>query len=208
MLVRLGEGFDTTFATQIDAIPGKSKKQSDQTVAVADLTDEQREHFQEVERLTAGARRTAKLAFPGETTRLREEFKVGIDTPKDLASELSRATAIQLACVKYATQLAAKGFIAADTTALDTAIKALDGVDVEQEATLDDRLDLTGEKTDAANALYHACLVIQNAARLQYPAKKDGTNATARARFLLDEFPPRDRIEPDGGTQGGATPAA
>lgn len=43
---------------------------------------------------------------------------------------------------------------------------------------------LTNEKTIAANALYAACVTLQNAARLQYPA------GTERARFFLEEFPP------------------
>ncbi len=67
-------------------------------------------------------------------------------------------------------------------------------------------------KIIAANALYEDCLTLQNAARLQYPAKIDTTgnaqNVTERARFLLEEFPPRDRSQPDGGTQGGDPPPA
>jgi hypothetical protein len=61
-----------------------------------------------------------------------------------------------------------------------------------------------------ANALYADCLTIQNAARLQYPAGTDAAgnakNITERARFLLEEFPPRDREKPDGGTQPSDTP--
>lgn len=66
---------------------------------------------------------------------------------------------------------------------------------------------MTNEKIITASDLYHDCLVVQNAARLEYPGGKDTTgsarNVSARARFLLDEFPPRDRSAPDGGTQGG-----
>ena len=46
---------------------------------------------------------------------------------------------------------------------------------------------------------------------LQYPCGTDAAgnakNITERARFLLNEFPPRDREKPDGGTQGGDTPS-
>ena len=58
-----------------------------------------------------------------------------------------------------------------------------------------------------ANALRADCLIIQNAARFQYPAGTDAAgnarNVSERAHFLLAEFPPRDRSQPDGGTQGG-----
>jgi hypothetical protein len=210
MAARLGAGFAADFEGKITAVTGKGTAQSGQTGTVADLTKEQREQFEEMERLTAGARRTARLAFPGDTTRLREEFQVGIDEPKTLAAETERAGKVHAACVRHATALSAKGWIATDTTALGEVVAALTGADLEQEEALDDRIGLTNEKIIAANALYEACLTIQNAARLQYPAKKDAQgnalNVTERARFLLDEFPPRDRSQPEGGTQGGGTP--
>jgi hypothetical protein len=39
------------------------------------------------------------------------------------------------------------------------------------------------------------------AARLQHPAG-NAKNVTARASFLLEEYPTRDREKTDGGTQG------
>ncbi len=100
------------------------------------------------------------------------------------------------ATLKYATDLQTKGWIPSGTTAL----AALAEVGTEQEQASDDRLGLTNEKIIAANALYAYCLTIQNAARLQYPAGNP-KNITEHARFLLEEFPPRDREKPDGGTQ-------
>ena len=64
------------------------------------------------------ARQTATLAFPGQTVKLHEEFQVGVSTPTDLASILSRAYII-LAALKKADNLAAlklKGWLDADTT--------------------------------------------------------------------------------------------
>jgi len=205
MAERLGEGFAAAFAEKIAAVPQAKHQQVGQITKISDLTDEQEAAFDEVERLTAGVRRTAKLAFPGDTTRLREEFQVGIDNSKSLAAELQRASIILASVKKYATALQAKGWVARDTTALETALGLLTGKDEEQEQAKDDKLNLTAEKT-AANALYLDCLAIQNAARLEYPAKVGGqpAHATERARFLLDEFPPRDRSEPDGGTQSAA----
>lgn len=130
----MDERLTTAFHGKIQALTGDAAAQSSQTGDIAELTLQQRQDFNEMERLAAGARRSAKLAFPGQSALLRAEFMVGGDD------------------------------------------------------------------------LYHDCLVIQNAARLQYPAQTDAygnaQNVTPRARFLLDESP-RDRSQPDGGTQGG-----
>ncbi len=210
MTARLGAGFAADFDAKISAIANAGNNQSGQTGTLADLTEAQRGQFEEMERLTAGARRSARLAFPGEKTRLHEEFQIGEDEPKTLAAETERAGKIHAACLRHAAALAAKGWISADTTLLGQTIAALGGADLQQEEALDDRKGMTNEKVIAANALYEACLTIQNAARLQYPAKKDASgnamHVTERARFLLDEFPPRDRSQPDGGTRGGTPP--
>ena len=112
--------------------------------------------------------------------------------------------------MKYATDLQAKGWIPADTAALGTAVAALAEVAPEQDKAEDDKEGLTNQKVIDANALYADCLTIQNAARLQYPAGTDAAgnakNITERARFLLEEFPPRNREKPDGGTQGNTPP--
>ena len=204
---RLDPGFAAAFTARLTALGVKTGEQSSLTGDISSLTGEQRERFEDVERLSAGARRSAKLAFNGQATILREEFQVGVNDSKSLAAELQRARKTHAAAVKYAAELKTKGWIARDTEALDAAITALGGKDIEQEQSLDERLGFTSEKVEQANAIYHDCLVIQNAARLEYPSAIPA-NITARARFLLDEFPPRDRSEPDGGTQGGAPPPA
>ncbi len=210
MTARLGEPFVTAFPGKITAVTGGAAAQSSQTGDLSQLTAQQQEDFREMERLASGARRTARLALPGQDTVLSAEFQVGEAGSKSLSATIARARLTHAAALKYATELQAKGWIPADTTALGTAIESLAGVDGEQEEAFDDRLGLTNEKTIAANALYADCLAIQNAARLQYPSGTDSAgnarNITERARFLLDEFPPRDRSQPDGGTQGGDTP--
>ncbi|MEQ1861847.1 MAG: hypothetical protein ABMA13_18160 [Chthoniobacteraceae bacterium] len=210
MKARLGDDVSTEFAALIASTRTELGKQTSKTGDASAMTGEQDDAVSELERLTAGARRTAGLAFPGQAL-LRAEFKVGVDTPKTLAAELERAAAISAACVKYATQLAAQGWIAADTTELNTVIAACSGTDTEQEAAYAERHGLTDSLTAAANALYKGCLRVQNGARLAWPSTKPDT-ATPRERFLLDSFPPRDRSQPDGGTQpppaagGGAPP--
>jgi hypothetical protein len=69
-------------------------------------------------------------------------------------------------------------------------------------------MELTGDATRAANALYDELLRVQNGARLQWPLPPAGVEIasgilSARNKFLLDTFPPRDRSQPD----AGATPA-
>ena len=210
MKLRLGESMTSDLNNFISGVTSGTENQGAAAGEIGELTDEQLAIFREVERLVAGARRTARLAFPGNATRLHDEFKVGIETPKTLAAELARADTVRASCVLHAAALAAKAWIAQDTADLAAAIAALTTKDSEHSEKKDDKLDLTNLKTAAANALYDGCLRVQNAARLAYPNKTDanGTeiNATARARFLLDEFPPRDRSQPDGGTQGGSNP--
>jgi hypothetical protein len=206
MQERLGADIATAFGTLVAAVRTQVLQQSGKTGEAGTVTDLQEQAQQEVERLTAGARRSARLAFPGQDVVLRSEFQVGIDTPKTLAAELDRAGKIQAACVKYATQLATQGWLARDTTALGAAIAACSGHDIDQGEAFADRAEYTADLTRAANALYDGCLRVQNAARLEYPSTLDGTEA-ARRRFQLDTFPPRDRTQPDGGTTPPAPPA-
>lgn len=210
MQARLGVSITSDLNNRLSTVTVSTGSQSAAAGEIGELTDEQLADFREVERLVAGARRSARLAFPSNATRLHDEFQVGIETPKTLAAELQRAEIVRDSCVRHATALAAKGWIAQDATDLAAAIAALTTTGSEHSEKKDDKLDLTNNKTAAANALYDECLRVQNAARLQYPDKTDSAgnkiNATARARFLLDEFPPRDRSQPDGGTQGGTTP--
>ena len=210
MTLRLGAPFITAFPGKITALTGGSAAQSSQTGDLSTLTDQQQADFREMERLAAGARRTARLAFPGQDTVLSAEFQVGEATSKSLSATISRARLTHAAAAKYATALQAQAWIPADTTALGTAIAALAEVAPEHDKAEADKEGLTNEKIIAANALYADCLTAQNAARLQYPAGTDSSgnakNITERGRFLLEEFPPRDREKPDGGTQGGDTP--
>jgi hypothetical protein len=197
--------FATAFTGVIASVRTELTNQGGKTGDAGGLTAEQKAAFAEVERLTAGARRTARQAFPGEDVKLRTEFQVGIDEPKDLDSELGRAEITLTATRKYATDMKKKGWLPRDATALETALGKLGGVAIDQDDALADRAQFTAALTRAANALYDDCLAVQNAARLEYPSTQPGTEA-ARARFKLETFPPRDRSNPDGGTQPPTTP--
>lgn len=210
MTLRLGADFITAFPDKITELTGDATAQSSQTGDLAKLTAEQRADFDEMERLAAGARRTARLAFPGQDTILSAEFQVGEASSRSLSATIARARLTRAAAAKHAAALQAKGWIQADTDALAASIESLSLVDLEQDQAADERLGLTNEKIIAANALYADCLAIQNAARLQFPGGTDSAgnarNVAQRARFLLDEFPPRDRGQPSEPPQGGETP--
>jgi hypothetical protein len=202
---RLGDSIATTLTTQLGAVRHELEEQSGKTGDAGSLTQQQQDALAEVERLTAGARRTARLAFPGQDVLLHSEFQVGIDTPKTLAAELTRAGLIKAACTKYTATLQTKGWLARDTTALGAAIATCGGSNTEQGEAFADRAEMTADLIRAANALYDTLLTVQNAARLEYPSTQPDTEA-ARARFLLNTFPPRDRSHPDGGTEPPNTP--
>ncbi len=199
--------FATDLVATIAAVQTEIQKQSGKTGDTGDLTEDQAAAFAEIERLTAAARRTARLAFPGDDVKLHAEFQVGHHDKHDLAAVLDRAGKILAAVRRYPDPLKTKGWLTADTTALDDALTALNIAANDQDEAFADRVQFTADLARAANTLYALCLTCQNAARLQYPSTKPGTEA-ARARFLLETFPPRDREKPDGGTQGGDPPPA
>ncbi len=203
------DNFTTRFLAQITLVGGKGIEQSSTTGDIGQLTQAQTDALDEFERLCTGARRSAKLAFPGDTTLLHSEFQVGkhgaadSDTLEDIKT---RVNLIIAACKKYAAALKKKGFLPKDTVELETNLGILTGKGLVQEKTLDTRVGLTAEKITAGNVLYEMTLTVQNAARLQYPSTKVG-NDTARARFLLEEYPPRDKSDPADGTQTTVPPA-
>lgn len=170
---------------------------------VGTLTAAQNTSLQTLRTWMSRARQTATLAFPGQTVKLHEEFQVGVTTPTDLGSILSRADII-LAAVKKAGNLATlklKGWLDADTTAFAAARSKLGSEDVTQETAKGGAKDATGSRNRVANDLYDHLLTIQNAADLQWPAE-NSAHAGLRDEFRLSTFPPR------GGGNGGATPPA
>jgi hypothetical protein len=195
--------FAPLFDAQIKLVENGGIAQSSAIGEVGEMTQEQVEAFNDMERLLSGARSSAHLAFPDNDVRLRSEFQVGIHEPSDFSSEMERAGKVHAACLLHADALDDHGWLEEDTTLLGTKIDFLDGGDTEHEAAKDKKKGFTKARNLAANALYKMCLSTQNAARLAYPANKaakDESVFVARNRFLLDEFPPRDREKPEAAT--------
>lgn len=199
VLARLPATFQADFSALLTKVSEAPAKKSGQAGDTGQLTQDQNDALSEMVRLVAAARRSASLAFPGDKVRLREEFKVGVHDPQDLGSEIQRATVVQASSVKYATELGEHGWTAADATQLDSAINALSGIDLQQEASKAEGPGITAATNADANKLYKNCLSIQNAARLQFPSTQPG-NETPRARYLIGEFPPQS------GSSGDTTP--
>jgi hypothetical protein len=137
------------------------------------------------------ARETAKLAFPGQSVKLHQEFQVGINSPHDLDSILSRADII-LASVQNAANLPTlklKGWTDAETASF---VAARGNFGTVEQAQAQDKggakVSTTVKNQDAAD-LYERLLTIQHAANLQWPVT-DPANAGIRDQFRLNTFPP------------------
>src|ERR1035437_4949281 len=127
------------------------------------------------------ARKTARLAFPGQTVKLRQEFQINIHDSHTLGAVLGRADII-LASVQTTANLPAmklKGWTDAETQTFPPVRGTFPASTTTQQSGQSDAKKATGVKaTDAADAYEHI-LTIQNAADLEFPAT-DPANAPAR----------------------------
>jgi hypothetical protein len=135
------------------------------------------------------AQKTAKLAFPGQTVKLHQEFQIGAHAQNDLAAVLTRADIILAAVTANLAALQAKGWTAAETTAFSTVRGTFPASASTQQLTLGNAKDATTLKNTDAATLYERLLTIQNAADLEYPASL-AANAGVRDDFRLGTFPP------------------
>lgn len=202
------DNFTTRFAAKMDALGLDETAQSTKTGQTGTLTRDQRAALYEMERLESGARRGARLAFADDPVKLHSEFQLGHETPRSLEAVLDRACTVLAFCrlAENVSTLKKEGWLAKETDAF-AAVQKFSGSTPAQDGSPDGRIGLIAQKTVAANAVYTDTLRSQNAAWLEYPANQPGTE-TARACFLLDEYPLRDRSEPSGGTQAGALTAS
>ena len=211
VVTHLPATFVADFTNQIALASQHETDQSGAQGTVGALTQTQARALADYVHLALVARRSAQLAFPDQASQLHGEFQVGQEGPKDLPSVLNRARKLLAACQSHPDALAAFGWSATATTALSTAIDALAAADQDQAAATDVKVGLTSDRNSAAWVLYRQCLAVQNAARIAYP--KTQVPATpgiveARARFLLDEFPPRASAPANPSPAASAAPAA
>jgi len=174
-------------------VSGQKTKKGD----LGNLTKAQRAALNGLQRWMNKARKTARLAFPGQTVKLHQEFQVGVNGPYDLGSFLGRADII-LASVQDAGNLPAlqlKGWTDAETQGFVAARSRFGAGDVTKQTAKSGGKDSTTVKNTDAADLYDALLTVQNAADLQFPQENPG-NAGVRDEFELNTFPPDNHHTP------------
>jgi hypothetical protein len=188
---RLTAAFITAADTLCQKVSGDVTGQKTAKGELGNLTKAQADNLNTLHQCMAQAAKTAKLAFPGQTVKLHQEFQVGAQNKNDLGSYLGRVD-IVLGSIVNAANLAAlklKGWTDAETTAFQTARDAFGPAEQYRVKSISGAKDTTAQKNADAATLYENLLTIQNAADLEWPAT-DPANAGVREEFLLGIFPP------------------
>ncbi|HEY1718831.1 MAG TPA: hypothetical protein VGH42_11150 [Verrucomicrobiae bacterium] len=188
---RLTAAYITAAAALCAKVSGDVTGQKTAKGELGNLTAAQRQNLNVLHGCMAQAAKTAKLAFPGQTVKLHQEFQIGVHDKNDLGSYLGRAD-IVLDSIANAANLAAlklKGWTDAETTAFQTARNAFGPAEQFRTQSIGGAKDTTTTKDTDAATLYENLLTIQNAAGLEWPAS-DPANAGVRGEFLLGIFPP------------------
>jgi hypothetical protein len=199
---RLPAGYTATATASLATVNADIAVQKTSHGELGNLTPGQHTNLDSLQNWMNQARKTAKLAFAGQTVKLHDEFQVGVNTPHDLGSILHRADII-IASLQTAANLPVlllKGWTAADTTAFTATRASFTTGDVSQQAAKGGAKVSTSTKNTDASDLYERLLTIQNAADLQWPVSNPA-NAGIRDQFRLNTFPPAS-------TAPAATPAA
>jgi hypothetical protein len=189
IVARLPAGYISDTATLLGKITADIAGQKNAQGELGNLTAGQSASLGTLLQCMNQARRTAKLAFPGQTVKLHQEFQVGVNQPTDLGSILSRADIIIASVQKNLAALQLKGWTDAETAAFTAARQAFGAAMPAQQTAKGGAKDSTTTKNADATALYEKLLAIQNAADLQWPAA-DPANAGVRDEFRLNTFPP------------------
>jgi hypothetical protein len=186
------------------SVPAQASAKAD----TGELTQEQNHAMEDLKEMIAKARKTAKLAFPGQDVKLHQQFQVGNSSALRLPVLLQSARIIEASCKTPANLPAMKenGWTTAETTALHNRIEGLDSTDKEQEDSKGAGTGATGIRNDLANHLYDGLLKIQNAADLQYP-ESDPNNEPHRVAFHLGTFPPKIKHSSKAAKAAAAKPA-
>jgi hypothetical protein len=185
------------YLTDTTVVWGKVKAQGvDQKTKRAQtgtLSQAQLDEIHTFHKLVSDARETAKLAFVGQDVKLREQFQVGIHKPHDLQSQLQRGRTVVggLEAAENQAGLTARGWTAAETTALDQLITKMENDKSLLEAAKDAGIGSTGQKNTLADDLNDRLVTIQNAVNRKWP-ESDPANAQTRLDFRLGKFPPKD----------------
>ncbi len=207
---RLPAGKVAALRTLLGQVSTKATGKATAIANLGTLTQAQNDALKVLHRHVSDARKSARLAFPGQDVKLKNEFLVGKKDSNKLATTLLDARTLQAACAATANAaaLAAQGWIAADTAVLDDAINTLNTTDDTQEGAKGGATGATGDRNVVANDLYDGLLAVQNAAHREYP-EEAATSINVRKEFRLVDFPPAPPTPPAGSPPppaGGGTP--
>jgi hypothetical protein len=177
--------------TMLQKLPADLSGQKTAKGEAGNITAAQSAKLDELLHWIVRARKTAKLAFFGQTVKLHQEFQMGENAKHDLGSILVRADIIlaSLANTNNVPALQAKGWSAADTTAFKAVRDTFPTSTVIIQSAASGAKDATTVKTTDTGDLFERLLAIQNAADLQWPATNPA-NAGVRDEFRLNIFPP------------------
>jgi hypothetical protein len=211
VLAHLAPTFQQDLTAQMALLDKLGVDQSHAHGSVGELTREQRDSVRRILLLCGSARNAAKVVFADDEAVKHGEFFVGIHAPHTFAAIIRRAEIVLGACQARAEALAAHGWSADQTKALEDAITAATESHGDQHATSDDKESFTAEQVNAANGLYRMLRAIQNVARVVYSkarAETDPSVVGKRAKFLLGEFPPSSKppVNDASGTGTGSSP--
>jgi len=194
---RLPATYLTETTTSLGKLPTDIAGQKNAKGETGNLTAAQLQNFNLLLHWMMLARKTAKLAFFGQTVKLHEEFLVGLQENHGLAEVLGRADTI-LASVQKPENLAAlklKGWTDADTQAFVAVRGTFPASTTAQISGQSDAKKATLAKDVDASDAYEHVLTVQHAGDLEYPAT-DPANAPIRAEFRLGLFPPDHHAPP------------
>ena len=189
---RLPQDFVDTTDSLRETIETQMVNRDKLEVTLSDMTKEQDAAYVDVVTISGNAKKTALRAFPGDKTRQRDYFGIGDGKGRNMDAMITRGVLIakSLALPEVATAMAAKGWLAADTTKLAVAADVLSTRDISQETQKTVKQAGTKSLDDLLLELLECVKTIQNAARLQWD-ESTPANIAIRKQFLLDSFPPR-----------------
>jgi hypothetical protein len=155
------------------------------------MTQAQRDALKKVNKFKARARKSARLAYRGQSVLLHETFLIGNDGPADIGTMLRNADKLLASCSHpdHAAALKKQGWIAKDNTDFATAIRTAKEAFKDNLDKKADSKDETNDTTQQANELYLGLLAIQNAANNEYDEDAPA-NRGIRAKYRLGLFPP------------------
>ncbi len=204
---RLPANYLADTAALIAKIPADVTGQKNARGETGNLTKAQQANLDLLLHYMNQARKTAKLAFPGQTVKLHQEFQIGAHAQHDLGAVLGRADIILASVQTNLSALKLKGWTDAETTAFTNVRGTFPAsTQTQQSGQSDAKKATTLKDTDAAD-LYEHILTIQNAADLEFPAINPA-NAAERDEFRLNTFPPDNHAPPAPPAPPQPTPSA